>query len=293
MLRHYPAYEYYLAAAQLMLAMLGMGATLSVSDFAKLLRAPQGVLVSLAAQWLLTPALAVALTRLLNLPAGIAVGMVVVAAMPSGSLSNVFTHLARGNGALSIAITTVSTLACLATTPLVLRVFAAADLPADFHMPVARVMFEIGVCLLLPLAVGMLVGRYAGRFRIPFSKWSLRGSLLVLLAIVVGALGSGRLDLKAFGWLSPAAIVLFGGLSYLAVLAMARIVRLAAADVQTAGLTVLLRNCNLAVLIKASLFPATSADDQVAGGVLFAALFYGGATLLLAAATVAIHRTRK
>ena len=290
MLKNYPAYEYYLAVAQLALAMLGMGATLQIGDFRKLARAPHGIALSLAAQWLLSPLLALALARLMGLPSGIAVGMLIVAAMPSGALSNVFTHLAGGNRALSIATTAVATLACLIATPLILKSLAASELPADFQMPAGRIVFEIGGCLLLPLLAGMGVQRISSSFSVGFSKACLRGSLVVLAMIVIGALGSGRLKILSFGWPTPLALLMFAWISYRLVLLVSRALKLPPADAAAASLTVLLRNCNLAVLLKASLFPATGASDALAQGVLFSALFYGGASLVLALVAMPLLR---
>jgi hypothetical protein len=95
-------YEYPLAAAQLAFAMIGMGATLTVEDLLKVLRVPRGFAVGLAVQLLLIPALALGVSTAFALSAGLAAGLVLVAAVPGGSMSNVFTYFARGNIALSI-----------------------------------------------------------------------------------------------------------------------------------------------------------------------------------------------
>lgn len=291
MFRHYADYEYYLAAAQLVLAMLGMGATLRGGDFWAVARTPHRVGLALAVQFGLTPLAAWLLCTWWRLPPGIAVGMVLVAAMPSGSISNIYTHLGRGNIALSITVTAVSTLLCLAATPLVMRWYSGSSLPAGFVMPAGHVVREIGLCLLLPLAAGMAVRRLSPHGSQRFSAWCLRGSLAALAAIVVGSLGSGRLHLAAYGWKTPTAIVLLAagsqGLAWLA----ARGCRFDATDSFTLGIEVALRNTNLAVLLKAALFPAVSGrNDPLADGVLFAALFYGGAALAVLAPSIVWRR---
>ena len=294
MFSFYPDVEYPLAAAQLILAMLGMGTTLRPADFWGVARAPKGIVLVLATQYALAPLLAMLAARALELPAGIAVGMVLVAGMPSGSLSTVFAHLGRGNTALAISAAAISTLLCLVATPLVLETFAKDSLPADLLMPIGTVAFEIVFLLLLPLAVGLLIGRYAPERKTRIGKWCIRGSLAVLAAIVVGSLGSGRLDLSAYGWRTPASLAAFAVWSYVLARAVAFAARCDSRDGYTVGMGVLLRNCNLAVLVKASLFldAAAGASGNLPGGVLFVALFYGGASLVVAGVFTAWQRRR-
>ncbi|HEY8504783.1 MAG TPA: hypothetical protein VIL46_09390, partial [Gemmataceae bacterium] len=105
LIERYPEYEYPLAQAQLVLFMLGMGATLTWRDFAVVFRKPRALSWGLA--WVLAggPLLAVAVAEVAGLPAGVGFGLLLVAALPGGTLSNFLTYLARGNVALSIALT--------------------------------------------------------------------------------------------------------------------------------------------------------------------------------------------
>jgi BASS family bile acid:Na+ symporter len=291
MFRFYPAVEYYLAALQLVLAMLGMGATLAVSDFRRVASTPWRAALGLALLFAVLPLAALAWSGLLGLPAGIGVGLLLVTAMPSGSISNLYTHLGRGSVPLAIAVTAVSTLLCLGVTPLVLESLAGSRLPAGFRMPAGRILAEIFFCLLVPLALGMALRRYAPDRAKVVSAWSLRGSLLALAAIVVGSLGSGRLQLAAFGWTAPCAILVLVPASQALAYALARLCRFGGDDAFALSMTVALRNTNLAVLLAASLFPPTAgAADPLAGGVLFAALFYGGAALAWLGCWVALRR---
>ena len=290
MFESYPRFEYPMAAVQLSLAMLGMGTRLGLKDFRDIAKRPQGIFVALLLQFAVVPAVALALDRGLHLSDGIAVGLVLVAAMPSGSLSNIFSYLGRGQVALAISITIVSTLGCLALTPLVVSAFAGLHLQ-DFRMPMGEIVAEIACYLLAPLAVGMAIGRFLPRSADQIGKWAIRASLFVVLLILVGSVGSGRLDLRAYGWLGPLAVLLLGVLSQLASVLLSRLLRFDAIAAFTIGTSVLLRNCNLAVMLKASLFPADSPHDaEVGDGTLFAALLYGGISLGIAGAAVARRR---
>ena len=205
----YIQYEYYVAAFQLFTAMLGMGATLTGDDFKDVLREPRAVSLGLAMQLLLVPALAYIFIHSLGLVGGLAVGIALVAAIPGGTTSNIFTYFAKGSIPLSISITGVTTLACLATTPLILGLLITDYLPADFAMPTAQIINDIALTLLLPLAIGMLILRVAPAWAPTISKGSIRASLLGILMIIVGSSSGGRLDLEVFGMANVGLICVF------------------------------------------------------------------------------------
>jgi len=283
----YLRHEYAFASSQLVLAMMGMGATLRRADFAGLVRAPRGVFGGLALQLLLAPLLGALLIALLRPEPGIAVGLALLAAIPGGSLSNLFAYLARANVALSITLTAITTLACLVTTPIVLGLLASAHLDPDFQMPAGRIAFEIAFCLLGPLGVGMGVGATLSRHRDAFSRWCIRGSLLVIAAMVVGSIAADRVDPVAHGWEALAGMALFAfGLQALS-LGVGRALRLAPRDRVALAVEVTIRNTNLGLLIKASILPVRpGVPDPVADGAFFMAIFYGGIAMAAAAIPV-------
>src|SRR6266542_1435617 len=135
----YPDYEYHFARTQLVLFTLGMGMTLSLSDFIEIARRPVSFLSGLIGQLLVIPFVAVLINAVGNFEEpGIAVGLILVAAMPGGALSKFFAYLGRGNMALSISLTGISTLLTLVTVPLMLQLLAARYIHSDdFTMPVA------------------------------------------------------------------------------------------------------------------------------------------------------------
>ena len=150
----YVEYEYWFAAFQLVMAMLGMGATLTARDFRDVVREPRAVTLGLVVQLVLVPLAALLFLRAFGIQGGLAIGIALVAAIPGGTTSNIFTYFARGNAALSISVTGLTTLACLVTTPLILTLLISDSLPADCRMPTGQIMGEIGLTLLLPLGVG-------------------------------------------------------------------------------------------------------------------------------------------
>lgn len=283
----YLAHEYWFAVVQLVLAMLGMGATLTLKDFREVLVEPKAVTLGTLIQIALVPLLAFCLIHGLGLVGGIAVALALLSAIPGGTSSNMFTFFARGNAALSITITALTTLACMVTTPLVLLLLAREAMPADFTMPTARIALEIGLCLMLPLFIGMLylVAYPGGAAR--FAKWCIRGSLLGILAIVIGAASAGRLDLQAFGLTNTLLITGFILLLALAGWLVTRATGLPQRDGIAISMEVVVRNVNLGLLVKTSLFPAVAGASQpMADTVLFAILLYGTLQLLIGAALI-------
>ena len=287
----YIQYEYWFAAAQLGLAMLGMGATLRVRDFTAIARDPRGVIIGMALQLIAVPALAALFLTVFELDPGVAIGLALCAAIPGGTMSNVFTFLGRGHVALSIGLTGVTTIACLLTTPIILRLLIAQHMPDDFVMPAAQIAREIALILLLPLVLGMLCLRLMPAIAPTLSRTCIRGSVFIILLILIGATGSGRVDLVRFGSYNLMIVLLFMLLLASMSLLLPRLLKVNRPDTTAINIEVTVRNGNLGLLIKASLFPAlVGVADPIGDNVLFTVLVYGGAALLVGVGQIYLHR---
>lgn len=287
----YIQYEYWIASFQLMTAMLGMGATLTVGDFKDVLREPKAVSFGTIIQLLFVPLLAYAFITLTDVSVGVAIGIALVAAIPGGTTSNIFTYMARGNVPLSISITGITTLACLLSTPLILGVLIAEYLPADFTMPTQQIITDIAFMLLLPLLIGMLILRYRADHAGWISKWSIRASLFGILLIVVGSASAGRLDTDAFGMHNVWLVIGFVFLLAIATWVTSKLLGFSRKDATAVEMEVIVRNVNLGVLIKASMFPAVAGSSLGLGDmVLFTVLLYGALQMLFAAVIIYLRR---
>jgi BASS family bile acid:Na+ symporter len=290
----YLEYEYYIASTQLILAMLGMGATLRVRDFVEVLRQPRGILTGIATQLVAMPLLALALGRGFGLAPGLAVGLILVAAVPGGTMSNVLTFFARGNVPLSISLTAVTTIACLVTTPALLGLLGADYLPGTIEMPTGQIALEIVVSLVGPLAIGMGIGNLRPAIREVFSRTCIRASLAAIVVLVAGATAAERVDVTAHGAGALAAVLLLsvGGLIVGGV--ASRVLTLDSSDQVAVGIEAAYRNINLALLVKASVFPALAgAPDPFADAILFVALAYGGLAFFVVLPPLLWHRRRR
>ncbi|MEM9257092.1 MAG: bile acid:sodium symporter [Pseudomonadota bacterium] len=289
---NYADYEYPLASSQLFLAMLGMGALLAPRDFLLEVQRPRGLFLGLVCQWVAVPMVALSLGLLLPIPAGIAVGLILVAAVPGGTLSNILTHFGNGNIALSISLTSITTVAALPMTPLLLQLLMSEYLPREFEMPTARIAQDIFLTLIVPLMMGMVIkSRCRQRASEAFSQWVIRFSLALIVVMAVGAGGSGRLDPQAYGTLGIAALALFGILVMVMSALMVRLAGLPSRDGLAIVIESTFRNMSLAVAIKAIVFPAqTGISDPIGDAVFFTALLYGGVSLVMSLIPVFGHR---
>lgn len=283
----YPAFQAQFAQVQLVCFMLAMGATLAVRDFVAVFRKPRSFIAVVLVQLLVLPWIAVLIDAVGNLDEGIAVGLVLVAAMPGGALSKLFSYLGKGNAALSISLTAFTTLATLVTVPVLLQLLVARYIAEDFQMPVGYVVVDLILFLLLPLGVGMLVGRAWPERRLTIARWSVRVGLVVVVLMVVGSLGSGLIEPRRYGWGPPIAIVLFCLICQQVTMLPFYVCRWPRADRMAAGIEVTMRNINLALLLASLLFPER---HPLGPGVLFVLLFYAATAMVAGVPLVLNHR---
>jgi len=288
----YPQHEYHFAQLQLVLFLLGMGATLTPRDFVEVVRQPRSLLAGAAAQFLLTPLLALLVNQVADVEPGIAVGLVLVAAMPGGTLSKVFTYLGRGNLALSVSLTACGTLASVITVPLVLRLLVSGYVPESFTVPTGWVVRDVVLYLVLPVTVGLAVARWAAPYRQAFSSWCIRAGFVFVAVMVIGSLGSGRIHPAEYGWRAPLAIIAFCLLAQQLSMLPFRLCGWPRPDKLSVGIEVTMRNLNLALLLKALLFDTVKGDDPIADGVLFVILFYAAVALFSGLPLALIFRFR-
>lgn len=177
------------------LMMLGVSLDLKLADFKRILISPKAPAIGLGTQFVLLPAFTFLLTLVVRPAPSMALGMILIAACPGGNLSNIMTYLAKGNTAVSVSMTAVSTAAAVFMTPFNLAIWGSLN-PAT--APILRqvslnpwdVFTTIALILGLPLVIGMLLSRIfpslADKIRKPFRIFS----FLVFIAFVGAALAA-------------------------------------------------------------------------------------------------------
>lgn len=284
-------YEYAITFAQLAMAMFAMGATLRVEDFRAVVRLPRSFLTGLTAQMVLVPLLAYGLLRALDLEPGLAIGLAIIAAVPGGTVSNVFAYAGKGDVPLSIALTAVTSLVCVVTVPFVLEWLVGSHVPATFSLPRGRIALEIVVTLLVPLAIGMAVLRRWPSRANRASRTALAVTTVLIAIIVVGSATAGRLDVEAMGFANLAVVAAFALLFAAIGVGATVVTRRPLPDLTAIAIETTVRNTNLGLLVRTSVFgTAAAGGGPVADLALFTLLAYAGISFALVAPLIIVGR---
>lgn len=175
----------------LALIMTSLGLTLTPADFGRVVSRPRGISLGLANLLLLSPALAFGVAVLYDLDPIFAVGLVLLGASPGGTLANLLTHLARGDTALSVSMTAISSLAAMITVPVYLTVAVAVfDAPIGDEISVLGVVLPVFAITILPLLAGMTIRARAPQWTAANARYVGRVALGCFVVIVAGAVAS-------------------------------------------------------------------------------------------------------
>jgi BASS family bile acid:Na+ symporter len=193
-----------LLTAAVAVIMFGLGLSLRLADFARVLRFPRAVVVGLFVQTIVLVGIAYLITRLFALPPVLAVGMMLLAASPGGAMANIFSHLARGDVALNITLTALNCVLALAWIPLVMNWSLEHFLGASQYVPPpTRKIVEVGIVIIAPVVAGMCVRHlaplFAGRAEKPVRVLSVLVLVAVLVPSVIAASDLLREYLAAIG----------------------------------------------------------------------------------------------
>lgn len=243
--------------------MFGMGLTLKPIDFKLVFTNPIPVLIGILCQYTIMPFLAFGLAYLLQLPAELAAGLVLLGSVPGGTASNVMVYLARGNVALSVAMTSLSTIMAPVMTPLLLYFLAGTWLPVD---PIAMFMSIIQV-IIIPIILGFLAQRF---FPVAVEK-SVSVipliSVVAILIIVSAVTAANAANVVSAGLLVFLAVFLHNGfglfLGYLVALAM----KLDENDRRAISIEVGMQNSGLGVTLATAHFTPLAALPSVWGAI--------------------------
>ena len=188
----------------LALVMFGIALDLKVADFKAALRTPKALAIGMVSHHLLFPAFTFVLIKIVQPMPSIGLGMLLVSSCPAGHISNFFTHRARGNAALSVSISTLSTLGAIFMTPLNVTFWGSLDpqmnaLLRSFSLDPLHMLLDVAMLLGVPLAAGLIVSHrfpaLARRVHGPMRNFS----LLVFIVFVVGALAMNWAIFREYG----------------------------------------------------------------------------------------------
>lgn len=263
----------------LFVIMTGIGLTLRLQDFREILIYPRGTAFGTVAQIALMPLIALALAVVLPMEPALAIGLVVIAACPGGTTSNIFTYFARGNVALSITLTVTASLITVLSLPLLinlaLHIFPLrpdlAEAAAELRLPFLRTVGTLGAIVILPVAVGMMLRAWkplvAARAERAVGVFGLI-VLAALIVLIVIQLGDDIIPMVRDAGIAAAllnitgiAVGLLGG----------TLIGLKLRDALTCAMEMGIKNGTLGLLITLTLLdsPAMSVPSAVYGVMMF------------------------
>ncbi|MBR3663453.1 MAG: bile acid:sodium symporter family protein [Desulfovibrio sp.] len=235
--------------------MFGMGTMLTFEDFRLIFQRPRDILIGVAAQYTIMPLVAFLLVHVFSLPPEVAVGVLLVGCCPGGTASNVITYLAKGDVALSVSLTMVTTLLSPIVTPLLMLVIAGERI----DVPFLSMMLSICQVVLLPVLLGIIVNRLFQRV-IQKIKDCLPTFSIVVIAVIIGCVISVNATKLLEVGLATALVVMLHNLAGLALgYMLTRWVKMEANKAKAITIEVGMQNSGLAASLAITYFGAAAA----------------------------------
>ena len=175
-------------AASLAIIMLGMGLSLVIDDFKRIVVYPKAIFVGLTNQLILLPLIGFTIASIFPLKPEIAIGIMILAACPGGPTSNLITHLAKGDTALSVTLTALSSFITLLTIPFIVN-FALIhflDKGQMIRLNVIETIIRIFVIIVIPVIIGMIIRRFKESFALRMAKPVRIASGIVIALVIIG-----------------------------------------------------------------------------------------------------------
>jgi BASS family bile acid:Na+ symporter len=239
----------------LSLIMLGMGVTLSVDSFIAVLKRPSVVLLGTLMQYTIMPLAAWAVCLVLKLPADLAAGVILLGCCPGGTASNVISYLAKADVALSIVLTSVSTLLAFLATPFLTWVFIGQTVDVDVTGMLVSVVNVVIVPVVLGLAINYFFAKRINAVREVFPAIS-AAAIVIIISVIIG---TNSANLEQSGPLVLLAVVLHNGLGLVGGYGVSKAMRFSETEARTIAIEVGMQNSGLSVALAIKHFTAAAA----------------------------------
>jgi bile acid transporter len=263
-------FEEIMLLSLLFVIMFGLGASLTPRDFLTALRRPWGLIIGFLTQFGIMPLIAflMVISLVMGLPpevaAGTAVGALLMGSVPGGTTSNIFTYFSKGNLALSVMMTTNSTLWALIMTPFALYVYGRQFMPAgsELQIPIENIAAALAI-LLVPVAAAMVIRRYNANIGAVMELMGGVFGVFIILYLIITWVPRNWTLLMTTPWqiyFIASCLGLFGiSIGYL----LAKVVRLHPMNARTVGLETGIQNGPLAIGIVLLTFRGHPLMDHV------------------------------
>ncbi|MEL6450022.1 MAG: bile acid:sodium symporter [Pseudomonadota bacterium] len=270
------AFEQALLALMIFVIMLGMGASLTPRDFYLALRRPQGLAIGVISQYGIMPFIGFLLITFLPLTPAIAIGVLIMACMPGGTTSNIFTYFSKGNLALSVLMTVTSTVFGVILIPIILVIYATA---LNLEIPRENIIATL-VLLLVPVAIGMVLRRSNANVG---AVTEFMGSALALFFIAFIAISWVPRNWQFLVTTTPATYIAAIGLGLFGIAigyGFARALRLHPRNARTVAMETGIQNGPLAIAIIAFTFAGEEGQSYMAVPALYSLFIVITSTLV-------------
>jgi len=189
-------------AISLFIIMAGMGLSLAIADFKRIIEYPKAVIVGLSSQLILLPIIAFLICYFLALPPVIAIGIMLIASCPGGATSNMISYLAKGDLALSVSLTAIASLLSFITIPFIMNIGFHFFLEESQAMSLGFVstLKQLFVIIIIPVLIGMFINKKFPEFAFRVEKPVKKASMVLFILVVVGVTYSNRTEfIEYFG----------------------------------------------------------------------------------------------
>lgn len=187
-------------AVSLIIIMFGMGLSLTVEDFKRVFIAPKAIIIGLINQLLLLPIIGFILIKFISVPPEIAIGVIILAACPGGPTSNLITHLAKGDTALSVSLTAISSFFTLLTIPFIINLGLQTVLGENtlIQLNIVQTIAQVFVIVLIPVLLGMLLKAKKEAFADRMEKPVRTASAIVFVLVLAGVIIKEKSNLVSY-----------------------------------------------------------------------------------------------
>lgn len=222
--------------------MFGMGTSMSAKDFVSVVKEPKAVLIGVGTQFIIMPLLGFTLAKFSGFQPEIAAGIILIGCSPSGLASNVMNYLAKANLALSITITSITTLLAPFITPLLMKLLAGTFIEIDL----VKMMWDIFKMIMIPIGAGLIFNKlFHGKFQW-LDKVMPYVSMLGIAGVITFVTAAGRNSLLEIGFLLIGLVMIHNACGYLLGYWSARLLQMNERDCRTVAIEVGMQNAGLA-----------------------------------------------
>jgi bile acid:Na+ symporter, BASS family len=245
--------------------MLGMGLSLTIQDFKRIIVYPKAMVIGLLAQLVLLPLTGFVLVTVFNMDGALAVGLMILAACPGGPTSNLISHLAKGDIALSISLTAVSSFITVLTIPLIVNysiLYFGEE--GSVTLPVMQTIGQIVGVTVLPVSIGMLIRKWRPELSIKSERPFKLASGIFFTLILLAAIAKERENIVAYFHLVGPVTLLLNIITMLTGVMLAKLLVLPARQQITIAIEAGIQNGTLGILIAATLLQNSTMTIPVA-----------------------------